>query len=138
MSNPYKIDWNEYAALARQAVAEGCVLLKNDDKALPIRKGERVSVFGRIQFDYYKSGTGSGGAVNTRYVTNILDALKENKDISVNEELEQTYRDWLKDHPFEKGMGWQRLNARPEGARRAGCCKVRYRRCHHRPHRRRR
>ena len=22
MSNPYKIDWNEYAALARQAVAE--------------------------------------------------------------------------------------------------------------------
>ena len=52
MSNPYKIDWNEYAALARQAVAEGCVLLKNDDKALPIRKGERVSVFGRIQFDY--------------------------------------------------------------------------------------
>lgn len=106
MSNPYKIDWNEYAALARQAVAEGCVLLKNDDKALPIRKGERVSVFGRIQFDYYKSGTGSGGAVNTRYVTNILDALKENKDISVNEELEQTYRDWLKVHPFEKGMGW--------------------------------
>ena len=90
MSNPYKIDWNEYAALARQAVAEGCVLLKNDDNALPIRKGERVSVFGRIQFDYYKSGTGSGGAVNTRYVTNILDALKENKDISVNEELEQT------------------------------------------------
>lgn len=63
-------------------------------------------MFGRIQFDYYKSGTGSGGAVNTRYVTNILDALKENKDISVNEELEQTYRDWLKDHPFEKGMGW--------------------------------
>ena len=96
----------EMAALARRAGAEGCVLLKNDDKALPIRKGERVSVFGRIQFDYYKSGTGSGGAVNTRYVTNILDALKENKDISVNEELEQTYRDWLKDHPFEKGMGW--------------------------------
>ena len=95
MSNPYKIDWNEYAALARQAVAEGCVLLKNDDNALPIRKGERVSVFGRIQFDYYKSGTGSGGAVNTRYVTNILDALKENKDISVNEELEQTYAEQL-------------------------------------------
>ena len=74
--NPYKIDWERYAALARQTVAEGCVLLKNDDKALPLKKGEKVSVFGRIQFDYYKSGTGSGGAVNTRYVTGILDALK--------------------------------------------------------------
>ena len=49
--NPYKLDLERYAALARQTVAEGCVLLKNDDKALPIRKGERVSVFGRIQFD---------------------------------------------------------------------------------------
>lgn len=70
--NSYQIDWAHYAALARQAAAEGCVLLKNDRQALPLKKGERVSVFGRIQLDYYKSGTGSGGAVNTRYVTGIL------------------------------------------------------------------
>ena len=106
MSNPYKINWNEYAALARQAVAEGCVLLKNDDKALPIRKGERVSVFGRIQFDYYKSGTGSGGMVNAPYVTNIIDSLKEDGTIQVNEALEQVYREWLKEHPFDVGEGW--------------------------------
>ena len=98
--NPYKIDWERYAALARATVAEGCVLLKNDDHALPIRKGERVSVFGRIQFDYYKSGTGSGGAVNTRYVTGILDALKSCEDVSVNATLEQVYRDWVAEHPF--------------------------------------
>ncbi|MBQ2668375.1 MAG: glycoside hydrolase family 3 protein [Clostridia bacterium] len=104
--NPYKIDWEKYAALARQTVAEGCVLLKNDNKALPLRKGERVSVFGRIQFDYYKSGTGSGGAVNTRYVTGILDALKDCPDVIVNEKLETVYRDWVKEHPFEKGQGW--------------------------------
>lgn len=104
--NPYKLDLERYAALARQTVAEGCVLLKNDDKALPIRKGERVSVFGRIQFDYYKSGTGSGGAVNTRYVTGILDALKDCPDVVVNEKLETVYRDWVAEHPFEKGMGW--------------------------------
>lgn len=104
--NPYKIDWECYAALARQTVSEGCVLLKNDNKALPVKTGERVSIFGRIQFDYYKSGTGSGGAVNTRYVTGILDALKASPDISVNEKLEQVYRDWVAEHPFEKGRGW--------------------------------
>ena len=104
--NPYKIDWEKYAAIARQTVAEGCVLLKNENKALPLSKGTRVSVFGRIQFDYYKSGTGSGGAVNTRYVTGILDALKDSPDVEVNEELENVYREWLKDHPFEKGQGW--------------------------------
>ena len=104
--NPFKIDWEKYAAIARQTVAEGCVLLKNDNKALPLKKGTRVSVFGRIQFDYYKSGTGSGGAVNTRYVTGILDALKDSPDVEVNEELENIYREWLKDHPFEKGQGW--------------------------------
>lgn len=104
--NPYKIDWEKYAALARETVAEGCVLLKNDRGALPIRKGERVSVFGRIQFDYYKSGTGSGGAVNTRYVTGILDALEAEEDITVDEELKAVYQAWLQEHPFNKGMGW--------------------------------
>ncbi len=62
-------------------------------------------MFGRIQFDYYKSGTGSGGMINTRYVVGILDALKEEK-IVLNLELEQVYRDWLKEHPFDKGSGW--------------------------------
>ena len=73
----YTLDWKEYANTARQMVAEGCVLLKNDRNALPLEEGECVSVFGRIQFDYYKSGTGSGGLVNTPYVVSILDGLKE-------------------------------------------------------------
>ena len=57
MMNPYKIDWEKYAAIARQTVAEGCVLLKNDNKALPISKGTRVSVFGRIQFKSRRRGS---------------------------------------------------------------------------------
>ena len=47
--------------LCRMAAAEGAVLLKNEKNALPIREGETVSIFGRIQLNYYKSGTGSGG-----------------------------------------------------------------------------
>ena len=66
--NSYKLDLEKYAALARQAVAEGCVLLENEGQALPLRDGDRVAVFGRMAFHYYKSGLGSGGLVNTRYV----------------------------------------------------------------------
>ena len=102
----YTFDWKEYARIARAMVSEGCVLLKNDNAALPVKAGEKVAVFGRIQFDYIKSGTGSGGMVNAPYVVSILDALKEEKDISVDEELLTVYEEWIKDHPFDKGEGW--------------------------------
>lgn len=102
----FTLDYKKYAALARQAAAEGCVLLKNDEHALPIQKGERVSVFGRIQFTYYKSGTGSGGMVNAPYVTNIFDSLKACEGVQINEELEQVYRSWITENPFDLGQGW--------------------------------
>ncbi|WP_455619432.1 glycoside hydrolase family 3 C-terminal domain-containing protein [Eisenbergiella sp.] len=102
----YYLDMEKYKQLARQAVAEGCVLLKNENSTLPVKKGETVSVFGRIQLNYYKSGTGSGGLVNTRYVTGILDALRREKEIRVNEELAAVYAEWCEEHPFDKGKGW--------------------------------
>ncbi|WP_160670925.1 glycoside hydrolase family 3 protein [Clostridium sp. C8-1-8] len=102
----YTLDWNKYVEIARTSVAEGCVLLKNDNKALPILKGENVAVFGRIQFDYYKSGTGSGGLVNVNYVHGILDGLKACKDIYINEELVNIYEAWCKENPIDKGVGW--------------------------------
>ena len=49
-------DTTEFAKVARQAVAEGVVLLKNDAKVLPLREGTKVAIFGRSQFNYYKSG----------------------------------------------------------------------------------
>lgn len=101
-----KLDREKYTILARQASAEGCVLLRNEEKALPIKKGDRVSVFGRIQFNYYKSGTGSGGLVNTKYVTGILDALKMYDELSLNQELLGIYEAWVQDNPFDSGVGW--------------------------------
>lgn len=102
----YTFDWKEYARIARAMVSEGCVLLKNDNAALPIKTGEKVAIFGRIQFDYIKSGTGSGGMVNAPYVVSILDALKEEKDIEIDEELLSVYEKWTETHPFDKGEGW--------------------------------
>lgn len=92
--------------LCRLAGAEGAVLLKNNHQALPIREGETVSIFGRIQLDYYKSGTGSGGLVNVDYVVDIPEGLKTAEGIHVNEELYNTYAAWENDHPFDRGKGW--------------------------------
>ena len=102
----YFLNQEEYAAAARAAAAEGCVLLRNEDCALPLGKGDRVAVFGRIAHSYYKSGLGSGGLVNTRYVTGILDALRAEKEIVLNEEVLRLYEDWIKEHPFDEGAGW--------------------------------
>ena len=48
------LDWAVYEKTAREMAAEGLVLLKNDNKALPLKQGETVSVFGRMQNHYYK------------------------------------------------------------------------------------
>lgn len=99
----YKV--KDYIAKARETVAEGVVLLKNES-ILPLRADEKIAIFGRTQFDYYKSGTGSGGLVNTSYVVNILDALELEKDLVINEKLKEKYKEWLKDNPFDVGVGW--------------------------------
>ncbi|MCM1025061.1 MAG: glycoside hydrolase family 3 C-terminal domain-containing protein [Roseburia sp.] len=97
-------DMDRYQALARQAAAEGAVLLKNDREALPLAEGSRIALFGRSHFNYYKSGTGSGGLVNTRYVVSIAEGLK--KGYQIDKTLEGCYAEWLKEHPFDAGQGW--------------------------------
>lgn len=99
------LDWGKYLDTAAQAVAEGIVLLKNEKEALPLKKEEEISVFGRIQLHYYKSGTGSGGMVNVSKVTGILDGLLE-AGVLVNEELLEVYKEWDAGHPYDLGSGW--------------------------------
>ena len=96
----------EAAEYSYLAAAEGSVLLKNEKGTLPLKAGQTVSVFGRIQSTYYKSGTGSGGMVNVDYLTNILDSLRATESVNVNEELASVYEEWIKQNPFEKGVGW--------------------------------
>lgn len=82
--------------LSRTAAAEGIVMLKNEDHVLPLGKNgvEDVSVFGRIQVDYFACGYGSGGDVKFPYTVNLLEGLRANPSIRVNEDLALVYEDW--------------------------------------------
>lgn len=95
----------EFQEACRRTAADGMVLLKNENGTLPLTDGERVSVFGRCQIDYYRSGTGSGGSVNVAYSSNLLGALRACGEIRVNEELAKLYEDWVREHPFDNGGG---------------------------------
>ena len=106
MNHQKLFDLQQYAALARQAVAEGVVLLRNEDGALPLAEGSRVALFGRAQYHYYKSGTGSGGMVNTSRVVGIREALEAPGGYRCDPEVGDTYAAWLADHPYEMGSGW--------------------------------
>lgn len=99
------LDWKKYLELAAETVSEGIVMLKNDNNALPLQKDEVISVFGRIQLHYYKSGTGSGGMVNVSKVTGITDGLIE-AGVKLNTELLDIYRRWDDENPFDLGKGW--------------------------------
>lgn len=100
------LDWKKYEDVARQVVAEGCVLLKNKNHTLPLVEGSSVAIFGRIQNHYYKSGTGSGGKVNVDKVYDIVEGLELSKKVKINQNLRKIYEDWEKTHPFDEGLGW--------------------------------
>ncbi|MFN4214765.1 glycoside hydrolase family 3 C-terminal domain-containing protein [Exiguobacterium sp.] len=102
----YTLNWDTYKQLARTAVSEGAVLLKNEQATLPLKAGTTVSVFGRSQFNYYKSGTGSGGMVNVSHVTSPLETLQATEGIDVNQSLLDTYEAWVETNPFDQGVGW--------------------------------
>lgn len=99
------LDWKEYENVARAAVAEGCVLLENNG-VLPFKKNEKVAIFGRIQANYYKSGTGSGGKVYVDKVWNIGEALEATGVVKINKNLEKIYAEWIEKNPFDEGLGW--------------------------------
>ncbi|BBI36513.1 glycoside hydrolase family 3 C-terminal domain-containing protein [Cohnella abietis] len=94
-----------FAEFSRTVAAEGAVLLKNDNQVLPLRSGDNVSIFGRTQVNYYRSGTGSGGSVHVSYTTNLLNGLRSKENFAVNEDLASVYETWIESHPFDNGGG---------------------------------
>ena len=103
-TNMFGVPVEGFAQKSKEAATEGIVLLKNEGGMLPLTQEDKISVFGRPQIEYYRSGTGSGGAVNVEYATNILDGF-ENSNLNIDETLVEKYKTWLKDHPFDNGGG---------------------------------
>lgn len=93
--------------LAEKCAAEGCVLLKNNG-VLPLKKKEKITVFGRCQVDTFYVGYGSGGDVHPPYQVSVLDGLRACSDIVINEEMAALYEEWChrKENIADPGKEW--------------------------------
>ena len=87
--------------IIREVASEGAVMLEN--RVLPLKEGTRVSVFGRVQIDYFCTGYGSGGDVNYPYKVNLLEGLRNCPDLVVNETLAKVYEEWVAANPVDHG-----------------------------------
>ena len=104
-----KVVESRLPALCRLAGAEGAVLLKNDNAALPLSTQEPVAVFGRVQVDWFYVGYGSGGDVNPPYTVNLMDGLRD-AGVPVDQELAGLYAKWSAENVPDPGFwgNWPR------------------------------
>lgn len=77
--------------LAYRSAQEGIVLLKNNNRVLPLEKNQKIALFGIAQFDYVQGGGGSGW-VTTDYIRNLYEAFKLKRDIQLFDEVSLYYK----------------------------------------------
>lgn len=83
----------EHIELSKEAAKEGMILLKNEQKLLPLPTGSKLALFGKGSFDYVKGGGGSGD-VTVSYIHNLYDGLKMQADhVALYEPLSDYYRE---------------------------------------------
>lgn len=99
--------------LLRSVAAQGAVLLKNDG-VLPFEKDSTVSLFGRVQKDWFFTGYGSGGDVNKPYAVDLIEGIRKCDSLKLNEELAKIYIDWSEANPINHGMWGQWPRFYPE------------------------
>ena len=85
-----KPDIQAHAKLTREAAPEGMVLLKNENKTLPLASGKKTALFGITSYNLYAGGTGSGD-VNKPYVIDLVKGL-DNAGFVINDTLRGVYQ----------------------------------------------
>ena len=103
----------KHIALSKEAATEGMVLLKNENKALPLKKGEKIALFGKAIIEYIKGGGGSGD-VNCPYIRNIADGFKSKEaegKVSVYMPLVDFYKEYVKKESVNV-LTQEQINAR--------------------------
>lgn len=81
------------AALSRQAAAQGMVLLKNEQAALPLRGKAKLALLGYASYQAVTGGTGSGD-VNKAYAVTFQQGL-ENAGLQTTAGLQQGYASYI-------------------------------------------
>lgn len=103
----------KHIALSKEAATEGMVLLKNENNALPLKKGEKIALFGKATIEYIKGGGGSGD-VNCPYIRNIADGFKSKEaegKVSVYMPLVDFYKEYVKKESVNV-LTQEQINAR--------------------------
>ena len=92
----------EKLQFARQAAADGMVLLKNDNNALPISKNKEIALFGICAYRCFRLGWGSGDMM-AQIISQINEGLKS-VGYNINAEIESTYMNYVKELPDQRLM----------------------------------
>ena len=100
--NPEKTITPGMPELLRAVAAEGAVLLEN--RVLPLKPNTKISLFGRVQCNYFYTGYGSGGDVNAPYRVSLPEGLRQCESLQINETLAQTYEKWCEKHPIQDSI----------------------------------